>query len=360
MPAEETVLSLGGWAPDQLVSTIRKFSGTGSDYDIDDAVRFVRGVTAVVRRREAVDATNNDPKDLAVFLLAPDSPDVPDLMREPMLDAGQSTIAGKVWFVNAPVVSGKAKQLVVRTADEVFKVITEDLGLGKVPATIVDPRGKRTVVRFYPKGLIDPDNCASVRLHCSDVDLHQIYEIIERVYQQCLKTPDAQAKANKLWDNPDRFRPKRIAEHQVQAYLKPAFAAAFPSCRVYDEFAGTMGRADLHLEEQNPSTPGNVTFLAVLELKVLRSYSDGGSEYSNTHVTEWVKKGVLQAGAYRKERGHRIAALCCFDMREQDTGDQCFDDVSELAADLNVALRRWFLFASSELARQAVSTPQQA
>jgi hypothetical protein len=344
---------LGGWTPEGLRSTFRQFSGVGSDYDIATAIRFVRGVATVVRRREAVDRGANDPKALSVFLLSPDAGGHSNLNREPMLEAGHTTVAGKVWFVPPTVAWGRAMTLEAEDADSVFRIVTEDLRLGRVPTVIVDPRQDRTQVRYYPNGLDELEDYESVRLHSSDADLLQICEVIERVYRQCLFTPDAQVKGNPLWKNPHQFRPYSNAEHKVQAYLKPAFAAAFPTCRVYDEVAGTMGRADLHLEEPDPLDRGRATYLAVLELKVLRSYSEAGKSVSDTEVADWVEKGVKQAGMYGKERPYRVAALCCFDMRKKDSGDQCFQAVLELASELEVALRRWYLYASSELARDA-------
>jgi hypothetical protein len=347
---------LGGWNPEELRLTVHGASAAGSDHDIDAATRFVRGVATVVRRREALDKQAADPKKLSVFLLAPSAPETLDLAREPMLDAGLTPIAGKLWFVNAPVVTGKARPLGVDDPDGVFRTVTDELGLGDLPAVVVDPRLPKTAVRYYPRGLKDADACEQVRLHCADVDLRQVCEVIERVYDQCLITPDAQPQGNRLWKEASKHRPHVDAEHRIQAFLKPAFAAAFPTCRTYDEFAGTMGRADLHLEEPDPIDREKSTFLVVLELKVLRTCSETGTPYSDGDTKDWVEKGVKQAGSYRKERGHRVAALVCFDMRAQDNGDACFAHVQRLAAQMQVSLRRWYLYASAELCRDAKAT----
>ena len=347
---------LGGWTPSAMRSTLQSSLGTGSDYDVDDAIRFVRGVANVVRKREGLDFSGGNPTALSVFLLAPGYGSESGLPREPMLDAGHTPVAGKVWFVNAGVISGHAKALEWTDADSLFRAICDELGLGQVPAAIVDPRGASTAVRFYPKGLDEPDEVAQVRIDCADVDFQKICEVVESVYTQCLKTPDAQPQANRIWKDPSRFWPKRDAELRVQAYLKPAFSAAFPTCRIYSELAGTMGRVDIHLEESDPSNPASATFLAVLELKVLRSFSETGKQYSVNKVKDWVEAGVRQAAAYRDERNHRVAAMCCFDMREDDSGEECFVEVRELATNLGVELRRWFIFASSERAREAATS----
>ena len=351
MPARDGFLrGLPGWTADELRETLRQGTGSGADYDLDHATRFVRGVATVVRSREAVDRDKNDSRQLSVFLLQPSRDE--SLPHEPMLDRGLTPIAGKVWFVNAPVVSGRARALENEDAESVFKVVTQDLAMGEVPAVVVDPRLPSVDVRYYPKGLADPDSCVHVRLRGSDVDLRQVCEIIDRVFQ-CLVTPDAQPQANRLWKDADKGRPYRDAEHRVQAALYYSFRAEFASCRVYGEFKGTMGRADLHIAEHDPVNPALVTYLVVLELKVLRSRGESGSSYSEDENLDWVDKGVKQAGMYRQEHGHRVAVLCCFDMRDEDTGDDCFRLVHEQATALQVWLRRWYVYSSSERYREA-------
>jgi len=273
-----------------------------------------------------------------------------------MLDSGVTPIAGKIWLVNAAVASGKGKELGVIDAEGVFRIVTEELALGNVPTVVVDPRLKQTEARYYPSGLNEPDDYETVRLYCSDVDLQQVCEVIERVYRQCLITPDAQPVGLKLWRAPRQHRPEQDAEHRIQAILKAAFVAAFPTCRVFDEVSGTMGRADLHLEEPDPIDRERVSQLAVLELKVLRSFSVNGARYSNSDNAGWVEGGVKQAGAYRDERGYRVAVLCCFDMRREDAGEGCFEHVQELAAKMVVSLRRWYIYGSSELCREVLAT----
>src|SRR5262249_46814880 len=137
---------LGGWSPEELRATVHETSAVGSDHDIEALTRVVRGVAPVVRKRGALDKKAADPKQVSVFLLAPNAPGSHALAREPMLDAGLTPIAGKIWFVNAPVVSGRARPLGVDDPDGVFRTVTDELGLGDLPAVIVDPRLPKTAV----------------------------------------------------------------------------------------------------------------------------------------------------------------------------------------------------------------------
>jgi len=353
MPDDRRSPDLGGWIPEEIHATFRQSSGAGSDYDVDETIRFASGVARVIRRREARDETQEDPKALSVFLLSPDPDDSADLHQEPMLDAGLTTVAGKIWYVNASVVRGKAMDLDVEEAEGVFRKVTHNLGLGDVPAAVVDPRQTQTEVRYYPTGLNNPDEYEPVRLNCSDIDLLQICEAIDRVYSQSLKTPSAQPSATKLWSDASRYRPCRDAEDKVEALIKAGLATKFNSCVVSHEVSGIMGRADIQIEEHDPLNRENPTMLAVIELKVLRSYSETGLSYSESNAEYCIEEGVRQAWSYRNERGHRLALLCCFDMRRNDTGGQCFDFVEDVANKLEVALRRWYLYSSSRLAREA-------
>ena len=79
---------------------------------------------------------------------------------------------------------------------------------------------------------------------------------------------------------------------------------------------------------------------------------------SDKHTKDWVEEGVRQASAYRTNTSARWSALCCFDMRMDDAGDNaCFAHVEELADKLDVFLRRWFLYASSSAYRKATTSP---
>ncbi len=350
---QDSQSALGAWTEQELQRTHRESHGAGSDHDIDANTRFLRGVARLVRTRETIDEKRADSRELSVFLLAPEAGTKEGLSREPMLDNGLTAIAGFLWFVGPVVVCGWRKELVAKDDDGVFRAVTDDLGYGNVPAVIVDPRPSRTSVRYYPSGLSDVDNWDDVRIDFSDLNFQQVCEVIDRVHKDYLVTPDAQPQGNRLWTNAKKHWPQSDAEHRVLAILKAAFLGKFPTCSVQHESTGTAGRVDLRLDEINPLDRANWIHLVLLELKVLRSYGATGHKYSETDNKEWVETGVKQAHEYRKEHGHREAALCCFDMRKEDGGTECFDAVAELASEKQIALRRWYLYSSSKRFRNA-------
>ncbi|MYC67240.1 MAG: hypothetical protein F4X12_12995 [Acidobacteriia bacterium] len=290
---------------------------------------------------------------LSVFLLAPQPPHNAGFSRDPLLHAGQTSLGGKIWCVNAPVRMGWGADLETADHDQMFVTVTDDLGLGDCPAIILDPRPAVMRAYHYPRGLDFPDECVEVGLRADDVDIGRLSDVAERIYLQFLRTPDAQPTASRLWRDSRRHRPDSAAESKIQTLLLAAFQGALPTCRVWFEFAGVMGRADIHIVEHDPLDYLQVTHLAVLELKVLRSFSANGTPYSDSDNQTWVEQGIRQAEAYRDEHGHRVAALYCFDMRREDTGEGWFEPWHRLAQEKCVALKRWYLFATSALAREA-------
>ena len=218
MPAESgSPLRFGRWMAEELRETLRDSTGAGSDDGVEKGFRFVRGVAKLVRRREAVDKDHTDPPAISIFLLAPNPPDHVEFTRDPLLHAGQTSLAGKVWCVNAPVRMGWGADLETADADEIFVTVTDEFELGDCPAIIVDPRLEVTAVHHYPNGLAFPDACLQIRLHTSDVDILRLSNVIERVYQSHLKTPDAQPHANKLWKESRSHIPHRLAEHRIHS-----------------------------------------------------------------------------------------------------------------------------------------------
>jgi hypothetical protein len=119
---------------------------------------------------------------------------------------------------------------------------------------------------------------------------------------------------------------------------------------VWWEVPGTQGRCDLFITSRDVNSAGKLTAHAVLELKVLRSFSGGGSRVSKNVNASAVKKGVAQARGYRKDKTALNAMLCCYDMRTpaQADGDKCFDPVRVIAIKHAVHLKSYRLYGSPD------------
>ncbi len=343
--------NLGPWSSAELGKTAGENAGIGADDDLPLEVRFVSNVAKLVRRRRAEDAGGTDPKIPAVFLLHATPPETTAVQTKqvPMLDNGNTSVTGRLWFVSAVVVAGHYHELTQSDDEQLFRFITDDLSFGDLPAVIFDPRPKVAEIRFYSRGLREPESCHKTQLDGTPPRADLIFASIHRVYEACLVTPDAQPKAAKLWANSRKWWASSNAEDIVQVSLKAGLVNAFPTCTVRHEQPMPAGRSDLEIEESEALDRSKITRHAILELKVLRSFSHKGTAYSDAKIKEWIKSGVLQASEYRKDKGARLAFLCCFDMRKMNTGVACFKHVASLAKKKKVLLGNWFLYATARL-----------
>ncbi len=345
---------IGGWSPEDLAATARAHAGPGSDDGVDAPTRFKAGVSKLLRRRLANPTMSADPPLPSTFVLQPNPPEqASPSKREPMLDSGTKTLTGRYWFVGPAVVSGRCIEREYVDDDELFRFVTDDLGLGDRPAVIHDPRTSVSVARYYPGGLSRLDDYQEVSLAGSIVTLDAVTAAVERTHAGSLVTPDANPRGPKLWLNQSRRWPSDNAEGIIQFAVKSGLLNAFPLCDVREEEPNIEGRLDLRIVEPDPLERNKVTSHAILELKVLRSFWSTGKPVPATFTAQHIKDGIEQASAYRHDAPH--AALCCFDMRLANSGEECFDAVRDYANELAVALRRWFLYASARSYRVALA-----
>jgi hypothetical protein len=114
-----------------------------------------------------------------------------------------------------------------------------------------------------------------------------------------------------------------------------------------------VGRDDLEIERPvDRRRPSVVNRLVLIELKVLRSFTAGGRRISKASELDRITEGVEQASAYASEKNFQQATLCCFDMRTTNAGTLSFGHVQEMAGRLNVDLRQWFIYSSSQQRRK--------
>ncbi len=258
-----------------------------------------------------------------------------------------------MWFVNAPAASGYFIDYDVADLDELFNLVTQSMSLGSVPAIVFNPQASAPEIRVYSKGMSHLDFCDVVSLEDIDISLEQVYSRIEKVYESCLATPDAQNPKVKLWVDAAKFWPVSDAEGLVQAQLHSALAAAFLTCTVRAEQSMPVGRDDLEIERPlDRRRPSLVKRLVLIELKVLRSFTAGGRRISKASELDRITEGVEQASAYASEKTFQLATLCCFDMRSANAGALSFAHVQEMAGRLNVDLRQWFIYSTSQLRRK--------
>ncbi|MEV0662170.1 hypothetical protein ACIBI3_34170 [Actinomadura luteofluorescens] len=347
------------WSDEALKSTLRDYFGVGADADLSDEIRFLGGVARLIQKRiinGELDVISRLP---GIFFLHPSHPsDVTGrpTSRVPMLDNGLHSVSNRLWFVNKVASDGTFVELSPDDDDgKVFDLAVNEFNVGDLPTIVFEPRTKPAEARYYPGGLSKTDTYRLLRIDPLPISLDQIFEVIERLYQQEFCTPDAQGRAGKLWAKASHNWVAEDAEYKIQAAIRTGLIGSFPTCNVRVEQFQATGRLDVELEEPSALDRTKITRHALLELKVLRSRRSTGSVVPASRTKNWVREGVEQAYSYRKERGCLHSALCCFDMRLSPV-EFCFEHVEDLASQLAVALKSWYLFSSSEAYRHHLAT----
>lgn len=348
--------SVEGWPDQDLLATAHAHFGEGADSDLPDWLRFLIGVVRIIDNRTR--QTSEPEQTPAVFFLAPRGPaslDSGELRSEPLLDNGLSELGGQLWFVGPVPHNGLALALPEWPSDaELFDRIESELAIGDLPAVLFDPRPDPPQLRHYPAGLADRDRVKVIATAGQPIDLDRVLEVVDLAHRAHLEKPRSHPEPARLWQNGPKHQPKRDAEDRIQNILRIALQAAFPATVVREEQPQTSGRLDLEIEE---AAPAAATFIrhALLELKVLRSYTATGSTVSATKAAEAIEEGLRQAIAYRDERGTLASALCCFDMRKAHSGESCFEPVATRAGEKKVALRVWPLYGTVDQFRRATT-----
>jgi hypothetical protein len=351
MSPESPAVPVKPWSDEELSKTIENFVGTGLDAGLPDVDRFRGGVPSTVDNARRKSISNES--GIAVFLLQPDGP--PKEFQEssnrvPMLDRGREPLTGRLWFVSPTVTFGHWLPMEFEKDDDVFRHVTDRMGLGGVPAVLYDCRDSDVQLRFYADGMGDLESMEILRMPHTPITMDSIFSAIDRIYSHDLVTPGAQGAIH-LWADTTRGHVSTMAEALVGKVLQTGLHMCFSRCRILVEQKQSSGRLDIEVEEPDPNSPSLARSHAILELKVLRDLRESGTTVSLQATKSSITKGVNQAFAYRDEKGSSGAALCCFDMRLSHSGRSCFIHAEDTARILNVSLGVWHIFTSADAYR---------
>ena len=347
MPPEATE-PIPGFADKDLLETVTENYGTGADSDLPSDLRFFLNVVQLVGKRlkTVEDPSRSDP---AVFFLLPNGPQLRDHLRlksEPMLNNGVIPVAGRFWFVAQVVVKGEALSVDDWSSDASVFEFADKLGVGTAPAVFVDTRTNPPEARCYQSGLNKPNDVKVFPMGAAAINIETVLSAVDRAHDQFLKTPSIQSSSLTVWRKASKHWVRENAEKRIQDVLRIGLGSRFPAMVVRSEKPLASGRIDLEVQE--PLGQGTVVRHAVLELKVLRRFRSTGRTVPNSKNTKAIEDGVLQVSSYRKESDAKAAALCCFDLREKYTDQECFVPVKRSAGARRVRLKAWHLFGSAK------------
>lgn len=318
--------------------------------------RFIRKVAELVTARAGL----GEAGEFSIFLRSDALfDDVADkaCKEVPLLSNGQDPVSGNVWISTAKL--GTAFSVHIGWSDQatLYKGV-RDLGLGRLPALVVDWRGAKPVGSLYPEGLDHPDDQERVIFSNAPITPPEMKAMLQRFWEKSLRTPglSVEGHALKIWETAAKGIPAHRPEERIHGRLLDALKARFALHDMRAEPPTDDGRIDvliwsMTLSAANEPVQRNEW---VLELKALTDRTSTDEPVGPGVVSEALQGGLEQAVAYRARTKALRAALCCFDMRKDDVGDATtFATIASEASALSVEVWRWYLYRSTRAARKA-------
>ena len=124
--------------------------------------------------------------------------------------------------------------------------------------------------------------------------------------------------------------------------------------RVEGEDNTNIGRIDVRLLKTEVS--GRLAYWVILELKVIKSFTNTVSTVGDSINVEAIVKGVKQAGSYRANRDAEEGMLEIYDLRQEKSEDlTAREDVSDALAmySPHPMVHVWRVYGSADEARNA-------
>lgn len=356
MPADGSIetagLPLGAWSADRSALAEAPRALYGDVSDLPPVVQFQVHVARLIRAREKRPSTERT--GAAVFLLVTAQQHkewAQRLSLDRNLYTGRVRLTGRIHFVTDRAASSAYEEYEGSETGLFDRVAA--MQCDRLPALVYLPDSHESSLTYYPNGTHEDQGLVQLQLNHGPVTEAEVLAAIDGVYRTELCTPDNSGPV-RLWHSATKGHPIEEAERTVQQFVRSGLAARFNWCTIHSEQAGKVGRTDLEIVDDRTGSLGDVIHHALLELKVLRTFSQSGTRYPPANTEEAIAKGVHQAHEYGSSKNSLLKMLCCFDMRIQDEGDvSTFASVKGNAEALRVLLRRWYLYRSSDDYRRA-------
>lgn len=351
--------NLGGVTPEELAEFSKVSVGPPGIANTSASARFVVHVAQlIVRRAEA--------RELGGFAFFLCSDRIQKHAKyciggpEPFLLNGNQPILGNVWIASAPM--GDARRVDTQSND-VSGLFLEIQGgpLANLPTAIVDWEAAEPKAVFYPEGLSKPDNMISVDLSGSQISDKEIKWALDHFHQKRLMAPQLikEGGGTPIWENASKGVPRENVEGRIQGRLMDSLQSRFPRHELHGEPVVKEGRADIVVYFITVDTVGNPVSRSdwVLELKALREKTHTGGKVAKNKAGAAIKEGLSQVIRYRTKRPALNAALCCYDLRKENLGDESsFNSIKVEAAVEKVYTWRWYLYRSAPAVRRAIES----
>jgi hypothetical protein len=347
-------VSLGGVDIDEVAASVAA-TGLPGEAGASLVTRFTRRVAGLIATRQA----KGENGAFAVFLQSDEVSTHAEkclCVEVPLLSNGADPVSNAVWLSSSNMMLSFRLCLKWSDAGSLFAAI-RGVGLGGVPAIVVDFRGTSPVGRLYRLGLDVPDSADDISLDDMPITTEQMKGALDRFYEASLRTPllIAEAHAQRVWKDAATGTPEARPEERIQGRAVESLRGAFPHHDLRGEPVTPDGRADIVVSKKTMSKDNLPAVITewVLELKALADMTTNGTS-STTNIPNAVRSALEQALAYQHQLNGIKAAVCCYDMRKNDQGDAaCFGHIAADARASQVPLWRWYLFRSTAESRAA-------
>ena len=347
---------LGGVSPDEIEG-VADAVGPPTLAGASLTTRFSRRVSAEL---VAVRAGRGEQGQFTVFLQSEALLD--DAHRcahseTPLLANGVDPVADRILLSTASLRTSFELFLQWSDSASLFQAV-RGAGLGDVPAVVVDWRTGTPLGLLFRSGLANPEDVEPIIFDDAPITPATMKEVLDRFYERSLRTPHLviAGHAKRVWREAGKGIPEERPEEVIQGRLMEALKAVFSRHDLRAERVTDDGRADIVVSMKSHTLVGLPAVVNewVLELKALTDRTHTGNAKSPSDIPAAVRGGLEQAIGYRTQLNAIHAALCCYDLRAGDCGDdQCFAHVATDAQAHQVPLWRWYLFRSTEASRGA-------
>ncbi len=345
--------TLGAFTQDEIASFVHevKFPENSGTTPTD---RFVKQISDLVQVRTKA----GEAKGFSVILRS-DALDTDVRGRNypslPLFRNGLDALSQGIFLSNALLVQAYAVPLNSNNGDIFTEV--KNAGYGNLPALVIDWRGDEPKATLFASGVENQDDLQEIYLTETEISASHLREGLEDFYNKRLRTPSLliQGHSVKVWgEKPSDGWPATRPEERIQGILMTFLMARYSRFSVRAEVNTEDGRLDLKIFAKLLDNTGTkyVKNIWVLELKALTDRTSTGGHVPNSVTEEAIEKGLIQAASYKDSEHVNNAALCCFDMRENDLGDEVtFANIADRAKANGIHLWRWFLHRSTEASR---------
>ncbi len=318
------------------------------------ADRFSQAIRMLVEKRAQNDWLLEGEADVAIFVLV----DYPRKAGEthggePFADptAQGTPLLGRLFFSSADASHGQF--IPIPTEAAVILEWLEDNEYADCPIVIVYRNAKEMVTRRF--GIHDSARRDVIRDQEPTATVQELTQALKHYHRSRVVSP--MGCPDGVWkpNNAHRYIPGARPEKSIQEDLQIALSFWFRGVvKVDEEDTTNIGRIDVRLLKTRAN--GGLDYWIILELKVIKSFTNTESSVRDSTNVQAIAKGVRQAGSCRANRDAEEGRVEVYDLRQDKSKDlKARKDVSDALAMYSPppVIDVWPVYGSADDARKA-------